>query len=405
MRSFWRVVCRITVVFLLGFALYWSYRLSWGDFLARSADENSIRAAIRYAPGNSLYHKQLAATIEARGGNGADELRKAAELNPLDARVIIDLGLRAEMRGDFAAAERQLLQAASISRRYEPRWTLANFYFRRARPEFWTWARAALEFSYGDVRPVLALCWKVRPDPDFVLEQAIPDRPEVLRKYLQFLVGQKIIAGAFRTSERLLAVSTMEDRPVLLAYVNRLLGDGSHDMALDLWNRMIQKQLLRYAQVDVARDAHITNGRFLHPPVQAGFDWRSFEAPGVRIDFAPGSCRISFSGKQPESRELLVQQIPVRPRTLYVFIYDYNTREIPADSGLQWRVYDAATGADFSHSSPSLSSDAPASGRMPFTTGPDARFVRMVLAYHRPLGKTRIDGTAVLNQVALTRVR
>ena len=59
----------------------------------------------------------------------------------------------------IAGAERWLLDAARVDRQYEPRWTLANFYFRQQKmDDFWKWMRAALEVSYGDRVAAFDLC-------------------------------------------------------------------------------------------------------------------------------------------------------------------------------------------------------------------------------------------------------
>ena len=60
----------------------------------------------------------------------------------LDANAWIGMGLEEELSGNFQAAERYLLHAAAISREYVPRWTLANYYFRRENAtRFWPWAK------------------------------------------------------------------------------------------------------------------------------------------------------------------------------------------------------------------------------------------------------------------------
>ena len=84
-----------------------------------------------------------------------------------------------------------MLDAARVDRQFEPRWTLANFYFRRERPdEFWKWMRAALEVSYGDRRLAFDLCWRMTQDADEVLTQAIPDQHDVLAAYLYYVMDQ-----------------------------------------------------------------------------------------------------------------------------------------------------------------------------------------------------------------------
>jgi len=66
------------------------------------------------------------------------------------------------MEGRLQEAERCLLEAARRSRKYEPRWALTNFYFRRGRAEeFRRWAGEAVKISYGDLTPLFDLCRQV----------------------------------------------------------------------------------------------------------------------------------------------------------------------------------------------------------------------------------------------------
>jgi Tfp pilus assembly protein PilF len=77
-----------------------------------------------------------------------DAWRGVEPARPRSSSAWIDTGLAAEEAGDYAGAERSLLEAARIDRQHLPAWSLANFYFRRGDPaSFWPWARraAALE--------------------------------------------------------------------------------------------------------------------------------------------------------------------------------------------------------------------------------------------------------------------
>lgn len=111
-------------------------------------------------------------------------------LRPRASSVLIDAGLAAEDAGDYAAAERTLLDAARIDHQYQPAWTLANFYFRRGdAARFWPWARHAAQMSYDDLPPLLRLCDELEPYPPAVLER-IGDPPRMHRAYLDYLAGR-----------------------------------------------------------------------------------------------------------------------------------------------------------------------------------------------------------------------
>ena len=125
------------------------------DYLYRSGQ---VEKALAWAPGNSEYWMAAAGLRD----DPREALRRAVELNPYEARGWVRLGLAEEMEGNLAEAERCLLEAARRSLKFEPRWALTNFYFRRGRTEeFRMWAGEAARMSYGDPAPLFDLCRQV----------------------------------------------------------------------------------------------------------------------------------------------------------------------------------------------------------------------------------------------------
>ena len=109
----------------------------------------------------------------------------------------MQLGLRAELAGDYPLAETSLLAAAARSRLYQPKYLLAQYYFRRQNAaRFWPWARAALEAAYGDAAPVFELGWRLRPDATWLSANLIPPRREMARQYLAYLCNRERWAAA-----------------------------------------------------------------------------------------------------------------------------------------------------------------------------------------------------------------
>ena len=140
------------------------------DAAFRKQTPEGVARALEILPDRASYLLLRALQLDYDGVDSTALLERAARVNPLSSAPRIRLGLAAETRGDFAKAETWLLDAARVDRQFEPRWTLANFYFRRERwDEFWKWMRAALEMSYGDRRLAFDLCWRVTQDADEVL--------------------------------------------------------------------------------------------------------------------------------------------------------------------------------------------------------------------------------------------
>jgi hypothetical protein len=308
------------------------------------------------------------------------------------------------MDGDYQRAEYDLLEAARLSRQYAPRWTLANYYFRRDDTEkFWRWAHSADEWAYGDRTPLFQLAWAASQDAGTILDRAIPDTAPGLSTYLGFLLETNRLEAAEGVAARLAPVATRESRLVLLPYISRLIDSQRSAPALNAWNTLCSRRLLPYPALDASRGRLLTNGDFAQPPFDAGFDWRVAQIAGVatvRSD-NPAYLRLSFSGKQPEDCRLLTQFVPVTPGAAYRLRFEYQTEGIPVEAGPRWRIYDATGRFEVPGHSPLLSSDDWKTESAFFTAGSDTRWVWVTLGYQRMPGTTRIEGSLALRNISL----
>lgn len=365
---------RIIAVALLVLASGWSLRLGWADILA-AGDASDLRRAIHLAPGNAEYYARWSGFHQDDAEQYARALRSALQLNPRISSAWIALGLQAERHGEFKRAERLLLKAAELDRTWIPRWTLANYYYRRNdKPHLLEWTTRALEIA--DVR-------SIDPDPLFELcEPPLSAPRQVLTRYLAFLLARNRLDEAAPVSE---AVLSEADLSLLLKYCDRLLETGAEDRALRVWNALCRRGRIPYRELD---GSSLTNGDFFNPPLEHGFDWRTAFVSSRR----PGDLRIEFDGEQPENCDVLTQKIPVLANRRYTLRFRYRTDYIPPDSGLHWQVNEPS--AD-------LSSDRETEGSFDFSTS--ARLITLKLSYHRPPGKVRLRGAILLRYVALFR--
>jgi len=140
----------------LAISSYWALRLAWADHLSGGADLAGRERAVRLAPAVAVFTERLADRREELGGDSLPDLRRAAALDPENPERRMRLGVRAELAGDERLAEESLLAAAARSRLYQPKYLLAQYYFRRQDAgRFWPWARAALETAWGDPAPCI----------------------------------------------------------------------------------------------------------------------------------------------------------------------------------------------------------------------------------------------------------
>jgi len=378
-----------------------SLRQAWAEHLVASGRREEMRRALELVPGRAEFYLAMADIAERAGEDPVPWLRQAALVSPADASIRIHLGLRQELAGRVAEAEGELIEAARLSRKYLPRWTLANFYYRQGRSEaFWRWAQEALAVSYGDRRPLFELCWRLRPEADFLLERVLPPRPAVLSDFSWFLLDQGELEAAGRLLAELVDTAPAADRERLLDAAERLLEAGAEQAAARLWNGLARRGLLPYPPLAVAGGPLVTNGDFSVWTTGRGFDWKIPRVEGVFV--APGprpGWRISLNGRQPERCELLRQTLVVESGRLYRIECRYRAEfkgfAGGEPTGLRWRLR-LPDGRLLGESSPL----AAGGGReiLEFKTDRSGATV-LALVYERAPGRVRPEGFVELEAV------
>ena len=384
------------VVLGLGLGTYWAVRLAWADHLSRSQDLTAREQGVRLFPAATLYGR-LAEKREEWGGDPVPDLERAAALEPENAEWRVRLGLRAELWGDLALAETSYLAAARLSRLYQPRYLLAQYYFRRQNADgFHAWSRAAFLTAYGDVTPLLDLCRRLEPDGEWLAGQAPGERPEIAAQILLFLAGHQPSGAARGLALRLTAEAKPEHLPALLEYINRCVAAGDGGSATRVWNALCMRALLPDRPLDAREGESLTNGNFQHAPSGMGFDWRMERAPWVGFAYSAAGLRVTLSGDQPESCLLASEFVPVAPGRRYRLRLSRLPAGTPSVDGLAWVVYDVSGKA--------LATAPGADGWLTFESPDGSRpieILRLGLRYERPLGATRLAGSFTIAGVQL----
>jgi len=384
-------------------AAVWSVRLGWADYWFRKETLAGTEKALAITPGQAAYYYRLALlSSDDHPARAIEALRRAVTLNPADAHAWIDLGLQYEAAGDNARAERCLVRAVEEDAEYLPKWTLANYYFRRNDPpRFWSWAKQAAAMAYGDPLPLFRLCGQMEEDGKLIDRLAIRN-PSVRASYLSYLAGQNRIDLVGSPSQRVLEENRQSDTPLLLAVCDRLLDRSRVGEALDIWNRLAETGRIPFgARSSIVRSL-LTNGAFTVAPTSRGFDWRLPEVDGVSpaSEESPSGLRLTFSGRQPERCEVLVQYVPVQENRKYKLSFLYRTSGIAAGTGLAWRITDG-NGARSLGEERDLSAENEIQDELSFGAPDGCRLVRLSLLYQRSLGTTRIAGFIVLRSIGM----
>jgi hypothetical protein len=306
--------------------------------------------------------------------------RPVAGTSAFDSEALIERGLAREVDGNVDAAEKDLLAAAGVDRLFQPRWTLAGFYFRQKREaEFWKWSRSALDVGTRDLGALFDLCWRYRDDGEVVWSKAIPERPVVWRGYLLFLMDSARWPAAGDLARRLAGIAGPDDKTLLLTYVDLAIEHHEERAAWAVWTAMAGKGQLPL----------LTNGSFTTASSGHGFDWRLPMVPQIRNDAEPDGIRFTLSGFQPEKFALLEQPLALQDGVEYVFRFEYKTDRIASDAGLHWE-FDGVRGNGFS-------SAEWAKGEMPIR----GRAGKLALMYERAPGTTMAEGVVFLRRMEI----
>jgi tetratricopeptide (TPR) repeat protein len=385
--------------------MVWNGLLAVADLSARRNQTEATRLAMRLMPANAAYPTQLAEELYASDPPGAKSLlQKAVKLNRYDAASWIQLGLLSEAGNDPPQAENALLQAASVDSTFLPSWSLANFYFRQQNAaRFWYWAQRAAQMVPDDATPLFRLAWYVNPNAQEIENRLQMKRPAVEGQFVNFLLIQGDPEAVSEAASHLLQITNKESTETLLGACDWLLERKRPDLALALWNGLAT----RISYPSLGADSPVTNSDFGKSPLSRGFDWhlRTVEGVSSFLNANPNALGFEFSGEEPDSFLLLNQTAPIQGKKNYALRVDYGTSGIPADSGIEWQVTDARTGALLARTT-SLSSEkgGEQGGTVTtcFSTPEETGFVNLSLLYQRQPGTVRVEGKLALKRVKLS---
>ncbi len=369
-------------VLFFGLAALAAIRLAVAETVLRQDTSEAIERAIAIlGPTPVAAYEERRAEIDAP--NARDALKHAVAANPRSSEAWIQLGMIEESGGNFASAERCLLEASRVDRQYLPAWTLANFYFRRAnRALFWTWADRAAALAYDDLRPLLQLCDQFETEP-FRMLAHFGDARRLRPAYLDFLIGENRLNAAYEVAKGMR--DDPANDPLLIDLADREVRAGNAVPAIELWNAASG-----FSPIKPPEGRVLTNGDLARAPLNLGFDWRLVATEGVAETWRPSELVFTFSGSQPEACVLLEQTIYFVPRH-FRLRFDYLTG-VAAPSGVRWALDDKA-------GPPIEPSDRWREGvfGVPRTSG----LARLKLIYLREPGTTRTEGRIELRNLRL----
>jgi tetratricopeptide (TPR) repeat protein len=348
-----RWLLAVGLVFLAGaYVLLAGTEFAASVFAAR-AELSSLQRAVRLAPGNADYRHRLGRYFTFVAGDpqsGIDSLRSAVALNPHDAHGWLDLAAAYQVTGDVAGQRSALdraLQAEPTAS--DVAWEAANFFLiegdiDRALREF----HVVIENSVELKDAALRVCWRVRPDADALLRDAVPARAHCLISFLSFLKSKQETEGVIKTWDRLAQLREKFPNRYLYDQVRYLIDVRRPDAAMVAWKQ--SADTLGLSAYLPTEDNLVVNGDFSLDILNGGFDWNYVNRIGVRplldpSDFHQGRRSLSLTFEGPGINDAGIQQlIPVRGATTYDFSVYYKSADFEGAGGPQIVLRDAYTG-------------------------------------------------------------
>jgi hypothetical protein len=333
---------------------------------ASRAELTSLQRAVRLSPGNADYRHRLGRYLAFVAGDpqsAIDSFRAAVTLDPYDAHYWFDLAAAYQVTGD-TSGQRTALDRALQAEPTAPdvAWEAANFFLidgdlDRALRGF----GVVIANDNELVDAALRASWRVRPDPEALLRDVVPARPDSLLAFLALLMSKQETEGTIKTWDRLTQLHQKFENRYLYDYVHYLIGVHRPDAAMSAWEKAADTlSLSAYLPSD---DNLVVNGDFSLDILNGGFDWNYVNRVGVKplldqTNFRQGRSSLSLTFEGPGIYDAGIQQlIPVHPSTTYDFSAYYKSAEFEGAGGPQIVLRDAYSGAPLWSSDPLTDAD------------------------------------------------
>jgi tetratricopeptide (TPR) repeat protein len=396
-----------SAVLLTGYLWLVSRELG-GAYFSGRPDLASLQRAVRWQPGNADYRHRLGRyffLIQRSPEAAVQSFRAAVGLNPHQARYWFDLAGAYQLLGDTdaqkAALERGLAADSSTP---DLAWEAGNFYLvqgdtDKALREF----RVVMESDPSLPTPAVKLCWRVKPDIDFLLRDVIP--PNIYPMFLDLLISEKQTAPAAKVWTKLAQLRQPLPTPLIFAYIRYLVGQHEVDQARLVWQEASTLSGLSAYQPSPAN--LIINGDFSLSVLNGGFDWQYRQSKEVSLALDPTqshgghrSLLITFDA-QKISDAGIAQVVPVNPSTGYDFSA-YFKADIRGAGGPQFALQDLYTETTYFASDDLKDADFWKEVSGSFTTGPETRLLLLHIQRYPPgdpiKGKLWIDSVRLVAQ-------
>lgn len=394
----------VVVLLLSGTAAYLA--LTTTQFLAAHFSQSSrvpdLRRAIKLDPWNAEYRDNMGRfelLAHQSPENALPWLKTATRLNPNRSGYWLDRAIAEELVGDFASERDSLARVTAV----EPHsaglaWQVANLYLSQGDTEpALREYRRVLENDPARALQAIQICWRIRPDIDFLLQNVVPASAD--EPLLSFLVSMRQSTAAAKVWERIISQQQPVGRQFLFDYLRHLFSDRDPTQAARVWQQAAN--LSGLAAYQPTEENLLVNGDFSLDILNGGFDWSYQKSAAVSLALDPDeghsgsrSLRILFLGPGIEDAGIR-QLISVDPGMQYEFSGYYKAREMDGAGAPKFAIQDLYDGTTFFMSDDLRDTESWTRVKGSFATGADTHLLVLRIARvpaGRPIrGKLWID--------------
>jgi tetratricopeptide (TPR) repeat protein len=409
------------VLMLLGLAVA-STRQGIASRLGRSDTLERLQRAQRWDPSNPSFPVAAAELLsnspELDPPRVVSSLETAMREGPNRALNWALLGEADELAGDDKNAAIAFERGLTLfPKSPKINWVYANFLIRAGDPQrALSLMRVAITGDPALRTGAFDLAWRAGLPPEEILE-SVPDEPDALSAYLDYLSRTNRLDAAKDVWSRLMARQDKIDRDAAFRYFDTLLYARQIDAMTAVWFDLVRHNAMsdvpaRFPDTPAGSNL-VLNGGFEAPVLNGGFDWRLVRVEGAQIfvdaslmHHGAHSLYIGFDGAHNIDFGQVVQYVLVEPDAKYRFTAYARAEKITTDSGPRFAIYDAIDTSALSVATPNMTGTFSWEGQqVEFTTGPETRL--LTIQVRRPPSQkldNEIAGNLWIDDVELVQI-
>src|SRR5256885_9774935 len=264
----------VRFLFFLGTAAY--LFLTATQFLAaqfsRNPSASYLRTAIKLDPSNAEYRDTMGRfelLVKQSPANALPWLHAATTLNPNRSDYWLDRATAEHLIGDTDIEHNSLDKVTAVNpHSSDVAWQAANLYLSKGATDLAVREyRKVLEGDSVLSPQALQICWRIRPDIGFLLQNVVPASADEL--FLTFLVSNGESNAAAKVWERIVILQQPVERSYLFDYLRFLFTRRDSVQAARVWQEAAN--LSDLAAYQPPEENLLVNGGFIHGVLHNGF--------------------------------------------------------------------------------------------------------------------------------------